>query len=358
MPGVVSESSKLKEALGAAFPGARVSLRSQPHSGSRRPDWRARIGTDRLQLDLLIEYKHTLTGAQLRDAIAQIRQGRAAQSDMVWLFASDYLSPKMQGTLRAAGVPFVDFAGNAWLAHGGVHIDRRGFANPAAETRLPRGPFADKASLVVRALFASRSSRGVRDLAGELGLTPGYVSKVLQELDRRGYLARRDDGIALRRADELLNDWLHVYRGRLPASIGTYFAPATKAKFLIEAARSAEFALGPDYALTMQTGASLISRYAEFDTLELYVPHEAMADGIARQLGARPVTRGANVVIMVPYYRVSAFYGARRIRGLSVASDLQLYLDLYDFPQRGREQAERIFERHIVPRLRELQESA
>jgi hypothetical protein len=60
---------------------------------------------------------------------------------------------------------------------------------------------------------------------------------------------------------------------------------------------------------------------------------------------------------MAPYYRVSAFHGQRRVRGLTVVSDLQLYLDLYDLPQRGREQAERIYERCILPRLRELEDS-
>lgn len=346
---------RLRKALVAAFSDSTVSLRSQPRAGLGRADWGVRISGETLDLHLLIEYKRAFTGARLRDAITRIRHHAILDADVVWILASDYLSPGMQDTLRNAGVPFIDFAGNAWLQHRGVHIDRRGFANPDAETRLPRGPFSDKASLVIRALFASRGGRGVRDLAGELGLTAGYVSKVLQELDRRGYLARRDDGVALRHAGELLTDWLHAYRGRQPVSTMTYFAPATSVKALMEAARGADFALRPDYALTLQSGASLVSRYAEFGTLEVYVRDASVADGIAAQLGARPVSRGANLVIMVPYYRVSAFYGERRIRGLSVVSDLQLYVDLYDFPLRGREQAERIFERCLLPRLRELE---
>ncbi len=346
---------RLRRALVAAFSESSITLRPRPRSAHGRADWSARIRGDTIDLDLLIEYKSALTGARLRDAVAQIRHHAALDGETVWMLASDYLSATVQDTLRDAGVPFIDLAGNAWLTHHGVHIDRRGFANPAAETRLPRGPFSDKASLVSRALFASEGSRGVRDLAGELGLTAGYVSKVLQELDRRGYLTRRTDGVALRHASELLTDWLHAYRSRQPASSMTYFAPATSATALVETARGVDFALWPDYALTLQAGASLVSRYAEFDTLELYVSDASMADGIAAQLNARPVSRGANLVVMVPYYRVSAFYGARRIRGLSVVSDLQLYLDLYDFPRRGREQAERIFERRLLPRLREME---
>ena len=346
---------RLRRALVAAFPDSAVSLRSRPRSLHGRADWSAKIRGAAVDLDLLIEFKSALTGARLRDAIAQIGHHAALDGETVWMLASDYLSATMQDTLREAWVPFIDLAGNAWLTHLGVHIDRRGFANPAAETRLPRGPFSDKASLVSRALVASGGGRGVRDLAGELGLSAGYVSKVLKELDRRGYLARRADGVALRHAGELLTDWLHAYRGRQPASTMTYFAPAASAKALVETARGAGFALSPGYALTLQSGASLVSRYAEFGTLEVYVSDASLADGIAAQLGARPVSRGANLVVMLPYYRVSAFYGARRIRGLSVVSDLQLYLDLYDFPRRGREQAERIFERRLLPRLREME---
>jgi len=53
----------------------------------------------------------------------------------------------------------------------------------------------------------------------------------------------------------------------------------------------------------------------------------------------------------VPYYRVSAFFGKRRLGGLWVASDVQLYLDLYDYPVRGREQAEHLYNRHLRPLL-------
>jgi len=110
--------------------------------------------------------------------------------------------------------------------------------------------------------------------------------------------------VSVRRPAELLDDWLHFYRGRQPFFRKTYFAPVTSVALLIDAARKADFALWPDYALTMQSGASLVSRHAEFDTLEVYVRDPSQADGIASQLGARPADRGANLVVMV---RTTAF---------------------------------------------------
>ena len=53
----------------------------------------------------------------------------------------------------------------------------------------------------------------------------------------------------------------------------------------------------------------------------------------------------------MPYYRVSAFFDRQEASGLPVVSDLQLYLDLYDYPLRGREQAEQILERRLGPKL-------
>ena len=50
----------------------------------------------------------------------------------------------------------------------------------------------------------------------------------------------------------------------------------------------------------------------------------------------------------MPYYRESAFYDRQMSKGgMKVVSDLQLYLDLYDYPVRGREQAEHLYERRL-----------
>ena len=110
--------------------------------------------------------------------------------------------------------------------------------------------------------------------------------------------------------------------------------------------------LAPDeYALTTQAGASLIVPYADFDSVDVYVHQAEVAEALARDLDAREVQRGANLRISLPYYRVSAFFDRQEAAGLSVVSDLQLYLDLYDYPLRGREQAEQLFERRLGPKL-------
>lgn len=45
---------------------------------------------------------------------------------------------------------------------------------------------------------------------------------------------------------------------------------------------------------------------------------------------------------MAPFYMDSVWRGARSVRGLPVVSTLQLILDLWHYPIRGREQAEHL----------------
>ena len=50
---------------------------------------------------------------------------------------------------------------------------------------------------------------------------------------------------------------------------------------------------------------------------------------------------------MMPYYKHSVFYDSREVENLRVVSDIQLYLDLYRYPVRGREQAEHLYAKRL-----------
>jgi hypothetical protein len=61
----------------------------------------------------------------------------------------------------------------------------------------------------------------------------------------------------------------------------------------------------------------------------------------------KEVVKGANLIFLLPYYKNSVFYDMQKIRNLWVVSDLQLYLDLYNYPIRGLEQAEHLYEKRL-----------
>ena len=64
-------------------------------------------------------------------------------------------------------------------------------------------------------------------------------------------------------------------------------------------------------------------------------------------LDLKEADQGANLVLMRPYYKHSVFYDSQEVEGLRVVSDIQLYLDLYGYPVRGREQAEHLYDKRL-----------
>lgn len=353
------EYRDLEHALRDIFSDAALEVspsQSRGHRTAVQVDVHLASGSVRLRVEL----QRGASRAQLIDAVEFARMVPSHGDSSIPVIASPYLSPASQQLLRDANAAFIDYAGNAWLAAPGIHIDRRGFANPGREERGQRDLFSDKASLVLRALLVARSPMGVREIASivsakdeRVSLTPGYVSKVVGELDRRGYAAKRDEKVVLRHARELLSDWTSAYRGRRRPAPASYFIIAPSTQDLLPRVAEAFDARGTDYVFTGHAGASLVDRYAAFDVAEIYVGDLQATTPALADLGARRVERGANVHISMPYYRESAFYDRQMSKGgIKVVSDLQLYLDLYDYPVRGREQAEHLYER----RLRKLVE--
>ncbi|MCE5190619.1 MAG: hypothetical protein LLG08_02465 [Actinomycetia bacterium] len=344
----------LEHALREIFPGVAVEVSPSRSRGHALAAWAdVHLASGRLHLRVVLQ--HAASRAQLIDAVELARLAPVDEGSSIPVIASPYLSPANQQLLRDANAAFIDYAGNAWLVAPGIHIDRRGFANPGKEERGQRDLFSDKASLVLRTLLVARSPMGVREIANTVSskderirLTPGYVSKMVGELERRGYVSRSDEKIVLRHADELLRDWTSAYRGRRRPVPASYFVLAPSAEDLLPRVAEAFDAKGADYVLTGHAGASLVDRYTAFDVADVYVRELEDAVPALADLGARRVERGGNVNISVPYYRESAFYDRQMSKGgIKVASDLQLYLDLYDYPVRGREQAEHLYERHL-----------
>ena len=61
---------------------------------------------------------------------------------------------------------------------------------------------------------------------------------------------------------------------------------------------------------------------------------------LRQSLDLKELKKGGNIYLIKPYYKNTAFFNTQTIKGYNVVSDLQLYLDLYHFPQRGRDHAE------------------
>jgi hypothetical protein len=64
-------------------------------------------------------------------------------------------------------------------------------------------------------------------------------------------------------------------------------------------------------------------------------------------LKLKEVDQGANIEFLFPYYKHSVFWDVQKAKDLWVVSDIQLYLDLYNYPIRGLEQAEHLYGKRL-----------
>jgi hypothetical protein len=257
--------------------------------------------------------------------------------------------------LRAKDQNFVDLSGAIRVHLPWLLIDRTDLtpARKRAKSQETRNPFSDRGSLVTRTLleYGTERSWTLRELAEEAEVSLGLGSYVVAELVRRNLVTAHAVGrarrIQLNSSAAIIEHWSREYdwqRNRAAA----FHAPVGSPKRFLN--RLPELLGERLWALTLQAGASLAAPHASWDLIHVYVKPESGEDpsSIGEAAGWSPAPDG-KVVLMTPFYRTSVWRGARKLRGLPVVSTLQLILDLWHYPIRGREQAEHLIAR-VLPR--------
>jgi hypothetical protein len=204
----------------------------------------------------------------------------------------------------------------------------------------------DKANTIIRAMLSQSDRKWVaRDFEKEFGVGRARAAAVLSELRAKGFVGGVRSGRlahnTLQNKEELLEEWLKVYKFELNR---THLYYSAREDIL---PRLKEYFAGrkePDkYALTLHTGANLITGYVNTQTVYCYLPagdfKRASLD-LRQALDLKELKTGGNFYLIDPYYKSATFFNTQPIKGYNVVSDLQLYLDLYHFPQRGRDHAE------------------
>jgi len=316
-----------------------------PHSV--KPDLLLKLSASNKTYHLVVEIISSSSRAIFLNKIEQIKK-KADLCHSLPLVIAPYLSSGQRSLCRDNQVFFIDLSGNQWISAEGILIEREGFKNKHPEAREGRNPFSDKASLIIRELIVNYGkARGVRELADNLGLSAGFVSKMAAELDKRGYIQKSQNGLLLINPEELIDDWVNHYNIRDNRQ-ERYFLTAISVDEVLLKIKELDL---PEsgYAISAQAGANLVYKHAAHDVVYVYVEDDQMRKYFARSLKLERVERGENIILMKPKYKKSVFYQSRKIQGLNVVSDLQLYLDLYHYPKRGREQAEKIYDLKLAP---------
>lgn len=253
--------------------------------------------------------------------------------------------------LRARGQSFVALNGTVRIQVPGVFIDRSDLRLPAMGVRLSqRSAFSDRASLIPRWLFyqAPHTSWTITGLAAATGVSPSVASYAITDLAQRDLVHSESRGrerwIRLTDHKALVAAWAREYDWRDNVSMPVRAPIGSPRRFLT---RLATFSL-PRYAVTLQAGAALLLRHAPVEQVHLYVDLRTRASliEVSQRLDWPPDTSG-QLHFLLPSYKTSVWAGLREESGVPVVSDLQLMLDLWNHPIRGREQAELMLEKHL-----------
>jgi hypothetical protein len=204
--------------------------------------------------------------------------------------------------------------------------------------------FADKATLILRKMIQNPDKKWVvRDFVGKEGVSIGMAQAVLQSMLKKGYVERIKKGpnsyTILTNMENLIADWAKAYQFE-SNEIETYYSYD---KNILE--KIVKFMDKRKYALTLHTGANIITSFVRTNDIYLYLDKKTWTEDILelrQKLDLKELVKGGNIHFVKSYYKNSVFYNLRKIQGYNIVSNLQLYFDLYNYQPRGREHAEHL----------------
>jgi hypothetical protein len=318
---------------------------------------------------LLVEIKSRWLRSFLPETRTKFQAVREQRPPHIPVLAVPALSPRLRSELRDAGINHVDLEGAAYVSERGLYIDVDPARTPGrlSQMRTPHmpadavletiNPFSDAASVVLRLLLSDpdRAWR-IQDLASAGKMNPGWVATVARAIESRGYATRSQRGSGresdLQIADPVaaLQDWSDVYTWRANHMTSynipfEYHELTQRIGGFIEDISAGESSVEFPVALTLHSGADLYAAHVQHEQLHAYVQANAFTEldeRIRIDFHGKAVDRGGsgNLHLLQPYYRRSVFVGARMRNGLPVVSPVQLYLDLINYPVRGKEAAD------------------
>jgi hypothetical protein len=98
-----------------------------------------------------------------------------------------------------------------------------------------------------------------------------------------------------------------------------------------------------DYAITGLLAALFVAPWVRTNKAHIYVRTELDAKRLVSKLDLVPIERVGNLRFSIAKSS-GVFYGARGIESLKIVSDIQLYVDLLDYPARGAQAASMVCE--------------
>ena len=304
--------------------------------------------TFRKQAERTILLAEVSTSGQPRMARAAVNQLMALQPNRpgtYGVFVAPIISDASAAICKENGIGYIDFTGNCWLNVNSIFIEIKGNASRSNGKPGLKSFYKPKAERILRTLLCNPERQwSSMDLAASANVSVGLVSNVRKLLLGREWIQDQPQGITLTAPWQLLGAWRESYQPSRN-TVYEYYDMNSVGQIELQLATICK-QTQTRYAFTSFSGASRYAPFTTYNTVSVYMDIPDITD---RELVPfKPVTSGANVRIILPYDE-GVYDGKQSIRGQTVVSAIQCYLDLKDEKARGEEAAEALLEQVIKP---------
>lgn len=296
---------------------------------------------------LVFEIKSMGQPRYVRMAANQLQSIIGARQEFYGVFGAPFVSKESKQICHEDGIGFLDLAGNCLFKFDNVYMSIEGRPNPYPATRPLKSIFATKSTRALRVLLCNpKKDWFVKDLAREANISLGQASNLKKRLLEYELIEEIGDKkrmkFQLSDPQTLLSRWASNYSYRSNKIKNYYSLDDIK---IIEDKLVDYFKANQiPYAFTLTSGASRVVPFLRYKRAFSYV--EGPTESIAQELRLKEVSSGPNVSLLLPYDE-GVFYGLQEIQDVKVVSDIQLYLDLKSYKERGEEAAEFILEQRL-----------
>lgn len=311
-----------------------VSLRVEPED-ERHAKLRFELNGRRLELN----------AAALSNPYPSALKALLAAEPEVEAVIVDRVPPGLKKAAEEAGVSYLDVQGGGRIIGPAfVYVAQRFPALKSVAERSSRSsPFAPKASRVVRALL-SEPERDWRlsDVASLVNLNPGNVHRALSALVESGYVERDGDNYVVANPGSLLEAWADM------SSLARERVSIPAEGDLRKAIRSVVKDLDGNAVISGEFAAELLAPHLPARSALVHCLDEGVWSAVAdraeerRRVPFPPLMGPAADSVMVDLPDEGVAHFSRSVRGMQLVSPMQLYVDLYRQPGRGRDAAEEV----------------
>ncbi len=308
-------------------------------------------------------------------AVVAARRIPASVADHIKQFAERYAPDVAVGVVDAEG--FRSFAGPGLNGLEAKHSSQAGRRRPSPP-HLP-DLFSDLNQWMLKVLFGQdlpealisvprEPIRNTSQLASAAGVSAMSASRFVNQLEKEGFLDENNENLQIVRANELLDRWVAAASRKMPREV--------LARWIIKRDEKQFFAAVAQYATESKAGTSRKSRVRSGRILKrqprcclgLFAAADALGFGFIRGvpphlylehidlevlqklgLSIQDSDRRSDVLIRIPSNKEAVFRAVVFSEGLPVADILQVWLDSFTHPARGRQQADEIRRRLLKP---------